>query len=511
MSETRMTVSKAIARLMVGTGALLLVMGAFAGVKPTPDQKCEAAKLKLVGKKAGCELGIAANPKKGNDFSKCTTSYATAFPKVKGTCSGDQTGLETQVDAFRTEIAAALTPNTSKCQAGKIKAAGKMQTCELLAAAKAVLLAGTADFTKCKATFATACMKLEAAKKEDCTTTGDAAAIEANVDAFTGAVLAAITTTTTALPIASGAAGDGAISAAGQIDSWTFTATAGGNIVVSLAKLTGDNTFFPQMVLYGPDGAQLAGSQTEIARKAASSGTFTVRVSAAIYGNGVSGTGTYRLYLATVPGAFVVPDGDDGGPLTNGGNHDGTLPLGDLDLWRFAANAGDSIIVGIGTLTDDGNGFGPRIRLYGPDGALLPQGASGTEVAVKAASSGTFTVLVSAAIVGNGNRGTGTYRLYFAKVPGAFVVPSGDDGGILVPAGQYDGTIDLGIWTCGVSRPMQETTSACASTRRPISLSTGLIRGSGSTVRTAHCSPSNTVRRSPKSPRRRPAAAPSPS
>ena len=186
-----MMMSKAMATLMVGMGALLLVTGTLAGVKPTGAQKCAAAKLKLVGKKAGCQLGIAANPKKGNDFTQCTTSYATAFPKVKGTCGGDRAGLGTQVDAFQSEIAAALTPNTSKCEARKIKAAGKLQMCELRADAKAVLVARTADFRKCATKFATAFTKLEAAKKEDCTTTADAAAIEADVDAFTGAVRAA--------------------------------------------------------------------------------------------------------------------------------------------------------------------------------------------------------------------------------------------------------------------------------------------------------------------------------
>jgi hypothetical protein len=179
-------------RSTLGLGAVLSVASiSFAGVTPTPEQMCEEAKLMLVGKTAGCEFGIAANPKKGNDFTRCTTRYGTAFPSV-GTCSGDQTGLETQVDTFRSEIAAALTPNTSKCEAGKIEAAGKEQKCELLAVAKAVLVAGTADFTKCKANFATAFRKLEVAKTEDCTTTGDAAAIEADVDAFMGAVVPAI-------------------------------------------------------------------------------------------------------------------------------------------------------------------------------------------------------------------------------------------------------------------------------------------------------------------------------
>src|SRR5438445_11470624 len=72
----------------------------------------------------------------------------------------------------------------------------------------------------------------------------------------------------------------------------------------------------------------------EFALTATNSGTFTVLVSDSqnfFYG----GTGAYRLYFAQFPGAFVVPSGDEGGALTNGGNYDGTIQLGDLDLWSF--------------------------------------------------------------------------------------------------------------------------------------------------------------------------------
>ena len=141
-------------------------------------------------------------------------------------------------------------------------------------------------------------------------------------------------------PIASGEARDGAISVAGEVDSWTLTASSGDNIVLRIGKLTdGGNDFDPSIRLYGPDGTLLGSEDngslaSEVAVKATSSGTFTVLVSDGGSG-GVVGTGTYRLYFAKAPGAFVIPNGDDGGPLTNGGNHDGTIGLGDLDLWSF--------------------------------------------------------------------------------------------------------------------------------------------------------------------------------
>ena len=72
------------------------------------------------------------------------------------------------------------------------------------------------------------------------------------------------------------------------------------------------------------------------------------------------------LHLAQIPEAFIVPAGDEGGPLTNGGNSTGTITLGDLDMWSFTANKGDSINLRLGTTNFDG-----KLQLYGPDGALL--------------------------------------------------------------------------------------------------------------------------------------------
>ena len=57
----------------------------------------------------------------------------------------------------------------------------------------------------------------------------------------------------------------------------------------------------------------------------------------------VTGSGDYQLYFANMPGSYTVPAGDEGGALTNGGVHAGTIDLGDLDLWTFQANAKDTL------------------------------------------------------------------------------------------------------------------------------------------------------------------------
>ena len=54
-----------------------------------------------------------------------------------------------------------------------------------------------------------------------------------------------------------------------------------------------------------------------IAYTATNSGTYTVLVSSYF----TNQTGTYVLRLAQIPESFTVPAGDQGGPMTIGGNY----------------------------------------------------------------------------------------------------------------------------------------------------------------------------------------------
>src|ERR1051326_1541601 len=233
----------------------------------------------------------------------------------------------------------------------------------------------------------------------------------------------------------------------GDLDMWTFTVNAGDSIVLRM----GSTNFNPWIRLYGPTGVLVgsagngAAGALNIGRalQATNSGTFT-GVASSFSGNGA---GSYLLNLAKSPGTIFVAPGDEGGPLINGWKHMGRIDLGDLDMWSFSANSGESIVLRMGATN-----YNPWIRLYGPTGALVGSAGSAiagdlnAELAISATNSGSFTIVASS-FSGNG---AGSYLLNLAKSPGTIFVAPGDDGGPLTNGWKHTGTIelaDLDVWT----------------------------------------------------------------
>ncbi len=136
------------------------------------------------------------------------------------------------------------------------------------------------------------------------------------------------------------------------------------------------------------------------------------------------------------------------GPIASGETLTGTIsPVADSDTWTFSANIDDAIVIRVGEITQSGS-FTPRISLRSPSMAVLATafGSVTAEIAVTAASSGTFTVTVDDA----GTTATGTYRLTLAKTGSAVVVSPSDEGGPLTNGAMQTGTIDVGdldVWT----------------------------------------------------------------
>ena len=54
-------------------------------------------------------------------------------------------------------------------------------------------------------------------------------------------------------------------------------------------------------------------------------------------------TQTAAVARARDGGSYIIPAGDEGGALTSGAVHPGTIDLCDIDLWTFQADALDSI------------------------------------------------------------------------------------------------------------------------------------------------------------------------
>jgi trimeric autotransporter adhesin len=233
----------------------------------------------------------------------------------------------------------------------------------------------------------------------------------------------------------------------GDLDLWDFTANVGDNLVVRAGQVTETNNFAPWVRLYGPDGALLGSASgvaaAEIALRATNSGTFLVVIANDPYYTDAA-SGTYLLTLAKTGSPIVVSPGDEGGRLTNGVAHVGTITIGDLDLWSFTADAGDNFVVRVGQITDI-NSFAPWVRLYGPDGALLGSdwGAAVGEIALRATNSGTFLVVVANNDYYN-NAGNGTYLLTLVHTGIPLVISPGDEGGTFTGAGVYYGNITIG-------------------------------------------------------------------
>src|SRR3989454_394447 len=239
----------------------------------------------------------------------------------------------------------------------------------------------------------------------------------------------------------------------GDLDQWSFTATQGDYIALSMGEVAPVSAGFkPWIRLVSPTGALLANSSAgasavQVAATATTTGTYTVIVGT---NDGVGrneDTGSYLLTLAKGPGAFATSSGDEGGDLMNGATHAGTIYLGDLDQWSFTATQGDYIALSMGEVAPVSAGFKPWIRLVSPTGALLANssaGASAVQVAATATTTGTYTVIVGTNDGVGRNEDTGSYLLTLAKGPGAFATSSGDEGGDLMNGATHAGTIYLG-------------------------------------------------------------------
>src|SRR5947207_1689486 len=115
-------------------------------------------------------------------------------------------------------------------------------------------------------------------------------------------------------PMTNGATNAGSIYQ-GDFDTWTFTATQGDYIALSVGTVTQATAHFaPWIRLVSPSGALLGNSSTQtgasnIAATAPTSGTYTVIIGTYLSGF-YDGTGSYRLTLAQWPCAVVVSTGN---------------------------------------------------------------------------------------------------------------------------------------------------------------------------------------------------------
>ena len=145
-------------------------------------------------------------------------------------------------------------------------------------------------------------------------------------------------------PLTNGATHTGEI-VQGDLDVWTFTATAGDRIGVHIGEITDTDDFRPWIRLWAPNGAILGSTQSGTDAAvidgivAPVTGTYLVLVGS--FDSGFDGTGTYRLTMTKTPGPITVSAGDQGGPSPTAPRTPARLS-GRLDVWTFTATAGQT-------------------------------------------------------------------------------------------------------------------------------------------------------------------------
>ena len=75
------------------------------------------------------------------------------------------------------------------------------------------------------------------------------------------------------------------------------------------------------------------------------------------------------MSLVVIPGATTSPQDRDGGDMTIGRTHTGTIALGDLDVYLVYGQVGQGVVIEVVTL--GASGVYPQLRLYDPYGAKV--------------------------------------------------------------------------------------------------------------------------------------------
>lgn len=180
-----------VAVLVVCAVAAAATQAAAAG--PSPARKCQAAKLRAAAKACACRHAVAAKALVSGataDFGACTAKLAAAFAKAesKGGCpaSGEGATVDGRLAGLVDDLAAALQASgaggaAAACVAAKLQAAGKQCACLHKLQATATQKGTMPDVAACEAKLTAAYGKAESKAAGACPTSGDAAAMGAEV------------------------------------------------------------------------------------------------------------------------------------------------------------------------------------------------------------------------------------------------------------------------------------------------------------------------------------------
>ena len=260
----------------------------------------------------------------------------------------------------------------------------------------------------------------------------------------------------------------GSISAIGEQDFYTFTATAGDMVTIRSTVTSG--SMDPSVELYDPAFTLIANASPSpglaiINKTLSTNGTYTVIVN----DEDENGTGNYTLTWHNLNNPCNAT------PIACGQTVSGSLnPVGEQDLYTFQASAGYNAVL---TMTRAAGGVvDPYLELYDQiTGTRISytytSSGTSTEINQVLASDGTYIGITS----DYGSNETGDYTLTFQKVNNSCsqVAVTSPNGGEIVESG-----VAITItWTGGASPAISTqdiTLSTDGGLTFPITIATGL-------------------------------------
>ncbi len=256
--------------------------------------------------------------------------------------------------------------------------------------------------------------------------------------------------------LTSGVTKNGSINRLGNIDIYTFSASANNSFEVKLGDATG-SAVRPQLILFDPNGTLLLESDSSTSINTSvrvfypvppnAAGTYTVWV----LDDNINGgqIGGYSVELALANGQSAAIDSDnDSGTLTSGVTKNGSINrLGNIDIYTFSASANNSFEVKLGDAT--GSAVRPQLILFDPNGTLLLESDSSTSIntsvrvfyPVPPNAAGTYTVWVLDDNINGGQIGGYSVELALANGQSA-AIDSDNDSGTLTSGVTKNGSIN---------------------------------------------------------------------
>jgi len=245
--------------------------------------------------------------------------------------------------------------------------------------------------------------------------------------------------------ITSGAHKSGTTSGPGDIDVFTFSATSGQRVLMTLKTLSGaghDGFFY----LFGPNGVgYLTYSSERIDAQLNATGTWSVLVIDSNYDS----AGSYKLsFMNLSVGPYTTGGDTDGGvAIVSDEIKSGTFQVNeDMDVFTFAGTAGRRLFLNV--LPTGGGAHDPLFSIYPPDGTPALTAGTTTAFDLSLPQTGTYRIVMEEYAGDN----TGTYTFSLVDMTnGPYTLAPDTDGGAISSAemrtGNTSGIADIDVFT----------------------------------------------------------------